>query len=60
MVDEAVSHESDSAVQRAAETVMMQMLSERLGVVLTPATIRLDDGTRVELDGADAEKDSAR
>jgi hypothetical protein len=56
MVDEAVSHASDSAVQRAAEAVMMQMLSERLGVVLTPATIRLDDGTRVELDGADTER----
>ena len=31
---------------------MMQMLAERLGVDLAPVTIRLDDGTRVEIDGA--------
>lgn len=56
MVDDMVAHASDSAVQRAAEAVMMQILSEQLGVVLAPATIRLNDGTRVELDGADAER----
>lgn len=56
MVDDMVTHASDSAVQRAAEAVMMQILSEQLGVVLAPATIRLNDGTRVELDGADPER----
>ena len=56
MVDDIVAHASDSGVQRAAEAVMMQILSEQLGVVLAPATIRLNDGTRVELDGADAER----
>lgn len=56
MVDDMVAHASDSAVQRAAEAVMMQILSEQLGVVLAPATIRLTDGTRVELDGADPER----
>lgn len=56
MVDDMVAHASDSAVQRAAEAVMMQILSEQLGVALAPATIRLNDATRVELDGADAER----
>ena len=32
---------------------MMQVLSDRLGVGLAPAMIRLEDGTRIELDGAD-------
>lgn len=54
MGSDAVGHASDSGVQRSAETVMMKLLSERLSVELAPTTIRLDDGTRVELDGADA------
>lgn len=46
------SHPGDSAAQRGAEVVMIDALEEQLGVPLAPRTIRLDDGTRVEIDGA--------
>ena len=42
-----------SREQRHAEQVMLDLLGERLEVVLRPRRISLDDGVRVELDGAD-------
>lgn len=47
-------HASDSAEQRRADSIMMRLLAERLGVELSPTTIAFDDGVRVEIDGADA------
>jgi hypothetical protein len=45
----------DSREQRHAERVMLELLGERLGVVLKPRRIVLEDGIRVEVDGADDE-----
>lgn len=45
----------DSREQRRAERVMLELLGERLGVVLRPRRILLDEGIRVEVDGADDE-----
>lgn len=45
----------DSREQRLAERVMLELLGERLGVELKPRRILLDDGIRVEVDGADDE-----
>jgi len=49
-VEPGSSHE-----QRMAETVMLEMLSESLGVQLRPRRWRHPSGSRVELDGADEE-----
>ncbi|MFD4635964.1 hypothetical protein ACFWN2_01545 [Lentzea sp. NPDC058436] len=46
---------SDSREQRLAERVMLDLLGKRLGVVLKPRRIPLDQGVRVEIDGADDE-----
>ncbi len=43
----------DSREQRYAERVMLELLGERYGVVLNPRRIVLEDGIRVEVDGAD-------
>ena len=43
---------SHSREQREAEPIMLALLSERLGVELTPRRIVLDEGVRVEVDGA--------
>jgi hypothetical protein len=53
--DGGLSAAGDSREQRHAERVMLALLSERLGVVLKPRRIALDDGIRVEVDGADDE-----
>lgn len=45
-----------SAEQRAAERVMLDLLSARIGAPLDPARIALPSGTRVEVDGADPER----
>ena len=45
----------DSREQRHAEQVMLELLGERYGVRLKPCRISLDDGVRVEVDGADDE-----
>lgn len=42
-----------SREQRHAEWVMLELLGERYGVVLKPRRILLEDGIRVEADGAD-------
>ncbi|WP_422735252.1 hypothetical protein ACN263_16790 [Micromonospora sp. WMMD729] len=43
----------DSAVQRHAESVMLGLLGVRLGCTLSPRRFVLEDGSRVEVDGAD-------
>ncbi|MEV1157473.1 hypothetical protein AB0J27_18960 [Micromonospora chokoriensis] len=43
----------DSAVQRHAESVMLGLLSVRLGCALSPRRFVLEDGSWVEVDGAD-------
>jgi hypothetical protein len=44
----------DSAEQRGAERVMLDLLGAQLGLELNPATITVPSGDRVEVDGADA------
>ncbi|MEV4638093.1 hypothetical protein AB0J80_12150 [Actinoplanes sp. NPDC049548] len=53
MLDSPPGH---SREQRDAERVMLDLLGLQLGVVLEPARIVVADGTRVEVDGADAER----
>jgi hypothetical protein len=43
----------DSAEQRRAESAMIDILGGRLGIVLAPRRFALDNGVRVEVDGAD-------
>ncbi|MEV4316859.1 hypothetical protein [Actinocrispum sp. NPDC049592] len=45
----------NSQEQKQAERIMLELLGERLGVVLGPRRIPLGDGVRVEVDGADAD-----
>jgi hypothetical protein len=45
----------DSREQRHAERVMLDLLGERMGGVLKPRRIPLEEGVRVEVDGADDE-----
>lgn len=44
-----------SAEQRAAESLMLAVLSEQLGVALAPRRVNHPSGARVEVDGADQE-----
>jgi hypothetical protein len=46
----------DSAEQRGAERVMLDLLGSRLGLELNPATISVPSGERVQVDGADASR----
>ena len=46
----------DSAEQRGAERVMLDLLGAQLGLQLNPATITVSSGERVEVDGADADR----
>jgi hypothetical protein len=50
------SHTSDSREQHQAERIMLDLLGTSLGVVLNPMRLVLDDGVRVEVDGADEER----
>jgi hypothetical protein len=45
-------HVSDSAVQRKAELVIRERLAERLGVALSPRTVRLAAGAPVQVDAS--------
>ncbi len=45
------AHLSDSAVQREAEPVLLQFVSDTLKLPLAPEDIRLDDGTLFRVDG---------
>lgn len=45
--------QSDSAEQRMAEPLILAGVARELKVVLKPATLRLDGGARVDVDGAD-------
>jgi hypothetical protein len=42
----------DSSEQKAAESVAMKLLGQRLGVELVPLRVPLEGGGRLELDGA--------
>ncbi len=44
-------HASDSSEQRNAEVVVLAALSAQIGVRLTPTTLRLPGGSRVDVDG---------
>ena len=46
----------DSAEQRGAERVMLDLLGSRLGLELNPATITVRSGERVQVDGADGSR----
>lgn len=46
----------DSAEQRGAERVMLDLLGTQLGLELNPATITVPSGERVEVDGIDASR----
>jgi hypothetical protein len=46
----------DSAEQRGAERVMLDLLGLRLGLELNPATISAPSGERVQVDGADGSR----
>jgi len=46
----------DSAEQRGAERVMLDLLGAQLGLELNPATIAVPSGERVEVDGAGASR----
>jgi hypothetical protein len=46
----------DSRAQRDAERVMLDLLGRQLGLVLEPARITISSGTRVEVDGCDADR----
>ncbi len=48
----AVAHQSSSHEQRAAEPVILAGVAARFNVELTPATLSLADGARVDVDGA--------
>ena len=47
-------HVSDSAIQRAAENVILERVSRLLGVTVMPTVLVLAGGARVEVDGASA------
>jgi len=46
----------DSAEQRGAERVMLDLLGSQLGLELNPDTITVPSGERVQVDGADASR----
>jgi len=46
----------DSAEQRGAERVMLDLLGSQLGLELNPATIPVPSGERVQVDGADVSR----
>jgi hypothetical protein len=45
-------HRSDSAIQRAAESVILAKVSEHFAAAITPKVLTLPSGARVEVDGA--------
>jgi hypothetical protein len=55
-LDTRAAPAGDSAEQRAAERVMLDLLGAQLGRELNPATITVPSGERVEVDGADASR----
>jgi hypothetical protein len=52
---DAPRHASDSFEQRQAEKLLVAQFSIEIGRPLAPQTIRLDDGSRVDLDAATTE-----
>lgn len=49
----SAAHQGDSAAQRAAERVLLDLLGERLGLHLEPRRLTHPSGARVEIDGVD-------
>jgi hypothetical protein len=47
----AMTHQSDSHEQRSAEPLIREGVSVAVGVELTPRSLRLDGGARVDVDG---------
>jgi hypothetical protein len=48
-------HPSNSAVQRGAESAILDALSAEFGVALAPRSVPLPNGARVDVDGATAD-----
>lgn len=48
-----MAHSSDSTAQRMAEPLILAGAARQLGADLAPATLRLDGGARVDVDGVD-------
>jgi hypothetical protein len=51
-----VPHPSDSTAQRDAEPLIVSAVSEYRGIELSAATIGLDDGVEVQIDGASQDR----
>lgn len=51
-----MAHRSDSLVQREAESLMRNKVAEVIGQDLQSATVRLDTGAPVQVDGAAADE----
>jgi len=49
------THPSDSSTQRGAESAILAAVSAELGVTLTPLSLALPNGARVQVDGAAAD-----
>jgi hypothetical protein len=51
-----VTHQSDSTVQQEAEALIRQKVADYIGKQLYPATVRLDSGAPVQVDGVAADE----
>jgi len=49
-------HASDSLAQRDAEPLIVQAVADFVGTRLTPSKIMIEDGVRVEIDGASEDR----
>jgi hypothetical protein len=56
VVADGATPAGDSAEQRGAERVMLNLLGAQFGVELNPATITVPSGERVQVDGSDASR----
>lgn len=50
-----VAHASDSTEQRGAEASIIAAASRYVGIALSPASLRLPGGARIDVDGASAD-----
>jgi hypothetical protein len=56
VVADGAAPAGDSAEQRGAERVMLDLLGAQFGLELNPATITVPSGERVQVDGSDASR----
>ena len=49
-----MGHQSDSREQREAEPLILAGVASKVGVELSPKTLQLEGGARVDVDGADS------